>query len=748
MASLPNAGSLSSPLKFPASSGFESVPPKLEILRAKMNRSMSGLFVGPMPVSQFLEEFLKPAPPNAVVPPVSLDHFNALPKAVHEKELYQPFISLVHDHGLVPDQTRSTMYREDVDTSEKVTQFEELELHLEFKPDDTSDPLNEPDAGIDRLTHQFEASTVDRSKCRAQLIHYATEWCSRQHRRFAFTIFIGDPYVRFIRWDRAGAIVSEKFNFRQNSRPLAEFLWRFTHLDDAGRGRDPSVRIATAEEAALAEKHLSDWKPRKKRPVIVFKVPDVDGKPREFIAWGCLANPGSLTGRCTRAYPVYEIATKKRFFLKDTWRAYDLGQEADILRELQAANVEHIPPFVCGGDLLEDVTMTDLFVPEDDDDGDAAGGKAGSNISGDEAADQASGSVAKPKEAVTPRPKRSGSWRCGSFWKRITQRFHHRFVVDFIDKHFDQFSSSKQMMQAVSDAFAAHRQAYERCKIIHRDISSGNILIAPDGRGILNDWDLAKRESELKRRRRHEKTGTWEFMSCLLLQNHHPLHTIQDDMESFVHVILYHAIRYLPHNKSLMTQYILDNVFSNQNILANGDYYGGEGKRAVFMRDSIADLVFTANAPLTDWVEFARDAVRDWIAHVDPRHKDKRGRVLGKAKNSSAAPVTAPSDLDLTDHESMASAFADCLLFADWPPDDTPIDALAGLQQRSSTTRSVRSLTSSSKHPLEMDDMDEDGSIGGARKRTKNSQARRGSRLVPSSSHSMNTRSRTRRSET
>ena len=37
--------------------------------------------------------------------------------------------------------------------------------------------------------------------------------------------------------------------------------------------------------------------------------------------------------------------------------------------------------------------------------------------------------------------------------------------------------------------------AFTNAKILHRDISTGNIMISPEGRGILNDWDHALRQT-------------------------------------------------------------------------------------------------------------------------------------------------------------------------------------------------------------------------------------------------------------
>ena len=37
----------------------------------------------------------------------------------------------------------------------------------------------------------------------------------------------------------------------------------------------------------------------------------------------------------------------------------------------------------------------------------------------------------------------------------------------------------------------AHTEAFDKAKILHRDISSGNVIISERG-GLLIDWDLAK----------------------------------------------------------------------------------------------------------------------------------------------------------------------------------------------------------------------------------------------------------------
>ena len=49
----------------------------------------------------------------------------------------------------------------------------------------------------------------------------------------------------------------------------------------------------------------------------------------------------------------------------------------------------------------------------------------------------------------------------------------------------------------VNDINSAHKEAYEKAHILHRDISVGNIMITSEGRGLLIDWDMCKRVTDL-----------------------------------------------------------------------------------------------------------------------------------------------------------------------------------------------------------------------------------------------------------
>ncbi|KDQ32581.1 hypothetical protein PLEOSDRAFT_1032153, partial [Pleurotus ostreatus PC15] len=394
-----------------------------------------------------------------------------------------------------------------------------------------------------KLGVSFEVDTIDARAARGQLATYATEYCARQHRTHLFLVYIYFPCARLIRFDRCGALVSEKIDLSVDCTPLIRFYSRFSKMTDAQRGYDPTVKLASDEETKLAQERLKEWEPMHHRPVFKMDVYDDTPTPRKFLVWGSLADPDSPLGRATRGYPALEVTDGLEkakdaplVFLKEQWRSKAIERgEIAILRELNKHGVEHVPTFVCGGDLPDQVTQTDVFANEIG----RIGGKA------------------------------------------IDQRTHVRFVVKEVGRPLESFSSSKEMFRAIHDAFQGHKQAYDKCKLLHRDVSGGNILLVKDG-GILNDWDMAVNVEEVERGpRAHERTGTWAFMSIDLLRGERRPHKVSDDLESFFWVVLYYSLLYLPHNKVGKLDDVVPAIFEQYTFFGLGETKGGNGKLAV-----------------------------------------------------------------------------------------------------------------------------------------------------------------------
>ncbi|KAI0740056.1 hypothetical protein C8Q76DRAFT_706565, partial [Earliella scabrosa] len=140
---------------------------------------------------------------------------------------------------------------------------------------------------------------------------------------------------------------------------------------------------------------------------------------------------------------------------------------------------------------------------------------------------------------------------------RLRHLVHTRVVVKEICLPLTAFTSSQQLVKIVYHCVLAHEEAWKSCNYVHRDVSAGNLLIYPtvlrtdDGQyvvywtGILSDWELGKCNTT-KIAMQPERTGTWHFMSAYLLDNPGAQNTIPDELEAFLHVIIYCAARFVP----------------------------------------------------------------------------------------------------------------------------------------------------------------------------------------------------------
>ena len=66
-----------------------------------------------------------------------------------------------------------------------------------------------------------------------------------------------------------------------------------------------------------------------------------------------MSEADSLTGRATRAWPVYNLKRNAVIFLKDSWHSLEPGMEkgSEILSKLNTAGIRNVSGLVCGDDL-------------------------------------------------------------------------------------------------------------------------------------------------------------------------------------------------------------------------------------------------------------------------------------------------------------------------------------------------------------------------------------------------------------
>ncbi|KAF9554508.1 hypothetical protein CPC08DRAFT_602894, partial [Agrocybe pediades] len=394
----------------------------------------------------------------------------------------------------------------------------------------------------------LEDGTEGCALCKDELVSHAKALLNYQHRTHVFIVHMVDPYARLIRFDRDGAIVSARFDYREHGEILLEFLWKFSNATSEARGRDPTVMRATVEEAALAREKLAKWFKYHKRPVYKLLIRDkelggsTERKKMEVLVFSPVFRQLSLVGGATKGYVGYDPGTDKIVFVKDAWRSVDpsMIKETNTLRAINSAGItKGVPVLLCGDDLE---------------------GRWQSTITAEYS----------QKE-----------WNIGGHFKGIGRRIHTRFVTDKVGRSIEKFKASKDFLKALFDAFRAHKVVYDKCQILHCDISVGNILVTADGKGFLNNWEQARSiENIVSGPHRDFRTGTWRFMSASLLLRPKKIHTLQDDIESFFWVPAYMILCFLKHNWTSQAKLIMESVYDERqsNVRTDGIVLGGTGK--------------------------------------------------------------------------------------------------------------------------------------------------------------------------
>ena len=186
----------------------------------------------------------------------------------------------------------------------------------------------------------------------------------------------------------------------------------------------------------------------------------------------------------------------------------------------------------------------------------------------------------------------------------------------------------------------AHQDACEKCKILHRDVSTKNVMMTDDGRGILNDWELAKRcslEAGTWAVREHERTVSTLFFLTRNPESHCRFAghlTVHLHLKPYVSNETHRRPRrygIFCHPRSVScpslyatqcagSQNIMFRVFDDSNSYSDGYSRGGRGKRALFRNKEYVGRNFQCedNKPMTDWINLAIDSVAQWQYYAYP----------------------------------------------------------------------------------------------------------------------------------
>jgi hypothetical protein len=319
---------------------------------------------------------------------------------------------------------------------------------------------------------------------------------------------------------------------------LADFFHRFARALPALRGVDTSVMPASDKDAALARTALKLASTTRMFRVAVPRDPAVeDSDWLVLIIPQAVAKGFPLVGRWTRTCPAYDILDEKVIMFKDSWRVSkkDVLPEGETYRLLKLHKVHNVATCIAFHDVIHSI----------------------------------------PQQNTQTVKFHQAKWTCRN--EAVTPHTLHRLVLDIVGEKLTDFESSRQLVESVCDTLlgmyleprvlpdvmlivhAAHKDAYEVAKILHRDLSVGNIVIFR-GKGILIDWDLAK-VLTIQGPRQVTRTvcsfyaqthctdfavakGTWQFMSAHLVKNIKAIHAVEDDLKSSLYVVLWTALMY------------------------------------------------------------------------------------------------------------------------------------------------------------------------------------------------------------
>ncbi|VDB91500.1 unnamed protein product [Peniophora sp. CBMAI 1063] len=525
------------------------------------------------------------------------------------------------------------------------------------------------------LPHQ----TAPAIHARGQSSSYALNQQQQQALTQSWSMVIAGETARILIFDHSGVIVTESFDWKTGS-VFTEFLWRLERASAEVVGLDDSVvegplseSVESAARAAFEDLNKRDCAPYKvtpDEPLRTVRVWDegemVDGEPkvREYVATYPVELPPSLVSRWTVGYLAYDIATRAVHWIKDSWRLAvpEFDKEGLTYQRLKEAGVPNLPVVVSAGDV-------------------------------------------RWKSGVVQTTR--AHQYTGADWAHLTQNVnplvHYRIVFATIGKPLLRFNSFKHFCELLLEALKAHAVAYEKAKILHRDISTGNILIDEHGHALLIDWDLCMDITKAAARRPW-RTGTWQFISAALLSLPTvKAHQLRDDLESFYWVLLYVVLRY----RYIPSKYVEDSDRHRRYMSLLFDFVEKSGplsrggfrkqhylkKTGEHLSDADFDEMKDADgaeipAALPWLLATLRDDLAKLYVETSPERKPSLKRkapsqatnVPPPAGGTTGPPPSAPvvmGPFDSSDY--IISVFTEALEEGDWRDDDSACDRFKDL---------------------------------------------------------------------
>lgn len=436
--------------------------------------------------------------------------------------------------SLEKDALPNARYR--LETTSTASQFKErkgqMDLFYHLRSEDSNDFKYK-----NVLVVREQKKSYDKSRFKADLLQLA---------RYVRSIFAAQPTRRFVHgftlcasvmeawvFDRSGAYSSGPFDIHEKPETFARALVSYATMDDRAMGLD----IFTQKEHSGRFIVLDDAKEMEKRIEL-----------EEVIVW-----QKAIVSRGTTCF-----LTSENSVAKFAWASDKRKLEVEHLKLAESRGVEGLAKLIAHRQITSikelreglDFPARHRFRNEDAQAGSPSSAQARLSMnsrkrksSSAHASSSLSGLKRQRSAATTPSLYRPGD-------DQWDNRIYSCLVISPAGRVISEFQTIKELLLAIRDAIKARRSLFQKGHILHRDISSNNIIITrPETEngfyGMLIDLDLAKDLKSGPSGARHQ-TGTMQFMAVEVLRTVD--HTYRHDLESFFYVLLWMCARQSWHN--------------------------------------------------------------------------------------------------------------------------------------------------------------------------------------------------------
>ncbi|KAH9927531.1 uncharacterized protein BXZ73DRAFT_102661 [Epithele typhae] len=417
----------------------------------------------------------------------------------------------------------------------------------------------------------IEPNADKRRAARRQLYAYASCVFDVQHRTALYMLFVNRSKFRLLRWDRSGVIVSEATDYatsKAKTKILLEVLVSLARMQD---DKDAPDNMSVLQKAGVltveadfdvdeynTEDHVTSELPTDHPdPLATMEETAGDAWPkhlkRRTFNYIRQRFAHSLKQSNVRYVLVIDNKFYLRFvFVKDAWHPHYVGVDPEhvMVKKLNDEKVPHVPTLIAAESYAGQVTYL-------------------STITGDPFSDEQFTFVLGPSSDADPsislasrvnlrpspmRPQLPRTRPPAQSESMANSKTNPRTVLE------GEFPCGVDLVRAILHAIVAHEKAVKECHLLHRDVSAGNILLLPrfehdesEGMsligwaGILADWEMAKSTRAIGPRV-PLRTGTWPFMSILWQKDPMRVIGIDDELESFMHVLIFESAIFMTHN--------------------------------------------------------------------------------------------------------------------------------------------------------------------------------------------------------